>query len=200
MSQSRSIPVRETPAKSLYESLPVRSPALKERGQELYSACRSKGYPDYRTSTNRELLAAVLRIASRETDTPVLTEEIAEAASANVDSVYRVARIIRQEYEIIDSPISINAYVTRFGEEIGLSTDAVRLSRELTKLVKRHQLGTSMGRSPSAVAAAVIYVATQRSEQQSDTVSQQQIGAQTYTDRKQISTIANQIRVATTRD
>jgi len=200
MSQSRFIIVRETPVKSLYESLPVQSPALKERGQELYNDCSSKGYPDYRTSTNSELLAAVLRIACRETDTPILTEEIAEAASVNVDSVYRVARSIRQECEIIDSPISMNAYVTRFGEKIGLSTDATRLSRELTKLVKRHQLGTSMGRSPSAVAAAVIYVATQRSEQQSDTVSQQQIGAQTYTDRKQISTIANQIRVATTRD
>ncbi|KXA98995.1 transcription initiation factor IIB [candidate division MSBL1 archaeon SCGC-AAA259M10] len=108
--------------------------------------------------------SAVLYIACREAQVPRTLEEVAEASRVDVKEIGKTHRFLIRELGI-DLPLTDpSKYVARFGSELGISGETRVEAMNIIRRAQEKKL--TSGKSPSGIAAAAIYIASQKSGEQ----------------------------------
>jgi len=122
----------------------------------------------YRKALNEDLVrgrsilavtAAALYAACRYTKTPKTLNEIAKASSRDRKEISRCYRLLVRRLKVqmpIDEPLD---YVSKIAENAGVSGEAQGLAIQIIREAKRSHM--AMGKEPSGLAAAALYVACQ---------------------------------------
>lgn len=121
----------------------------------------------YRKALNNDLVrgrsitaivAGSLYVACRFTKIPRTVREIAEVSVRDQKDVSRAYRLIVQNLKMkmpIDDPLD---YVTKISEKAGVSNEAEGLAIKIIRKAKNRH--STMGKDPSALAAAALYMAS----------------------------------------
>ncbi len=108
----------------------------------------------------KEIIVGALYAACRLTRIPRTLREVAEVGLQDPKDVSRAYRLIVGNLKMkmpIDDPLD---YVAKISEKAGLSTEAEGLAIEIIRKAKEKHL--TMGKDPSALATAAIYMASKR--------------------------------------
>lgn len=139
---------------------------IKDRASEIY-----KKVEDQKSSRGRNqdaILAACLYIACRQEDKPRTVKEICSVANgATKKEIGRAKEYIVKQLEVemgksVDmGTIHAGDFLRRFCSNLGMSNQAVKAAQEAVQKSE----GIDIRRSPISIAAAVIYIITQLSEE-----------------------------------
>lgn len=128
---------------------------LHESAALIYRKALGKGLVRGRSIT--AIAAASLYLALRRAKVPRTLKEISDASSRNKKEVSRCYRLVLWELDYktpIDDPAQ---YVSKIASNAGISQSAQ--TRALQLLRKARQMRVTIGKDPSGVAAAAIYIA-----------------------------------------
>ncbi|KAF6164654.1 hypothetical protein GIB67_032882 [Kingdonia uniflora] len=141
-------------------------PTIKNRANEIYKKVEDQ--KSIRGRNQEAILAACLYIACRQEDKPRTVKEICSVVNgATKKEIGRAKEYIVKQLELEDGKavemgtIHAGDFLKRFGSHLNMSIQAVKAAEEAVK--KSEEL--DIRRSPISVAAAVIYMITQLSEQ-----------------------------------
>jgi transcription initiation factor TFIIB len=122
----------------------------------------------YRKALNEELVrgrsiaaivAAALYAACRYTKIPRTLNEVSEVSIRSERELARCYRLLVRTLDIrmpVDDPLD---YVSKIGEKAWISGETQRMAMEIIRKAKRKHL--TMGKDPSGLAAAALYIASQ---------------------------------------
>jgi len=122
----------------------------------------------YRKALNEDLVrgrsisavaAAALYAACRYTKTAKILKEIAKASPRDIKEISRCYRLLVRRLKVqmpIDEPLD---YVSKIAENAGVSGEAQGLAIQILREAKRRHM--AVGKDPSGLAAAALYVACQ---------------------------------------
>ncbi|XP_027173169.1 transcription initiation factor IIB-2 isoform X2 [Coffea eugenioides] len=138
---------------------------IKDRANEIY-----KKVEDQKSSRGRNqdaILAACLYIACRQEDKPRTVKEICSVANgATKKEIGRAKEYIVKQLELeMGQSVEMGAihagdFMRRFGSYLGMTNQAVKAAQEAVKKSEEFDIR----RSPISIAAAVIYIVTQLSD------------------------------------
>ncbi|MCL7044820.1 hypothetical protein MKW94_026530 [Papaver nudicaule] len=138
---------------------------VKDRANEIYKKVEDQ--KSIRGRNQDAILAACLYIACRQEDIPRTVKEICSVANgATKKEIGRAKEYIVKQLESggpIDSIKAVHAsdFLRRFCSHLGMSNQAVKAAQEAVKLSEE----LDIRRSPISVAAAVIYIISQLSDE-----------------------------------
>ncbi len=111
-----------------------------------------------RGRSTEAILAALIYYVTKEEGVPRTFDEIAEAAGVEKREIGRAYRYVARELGLKILPASAQDYILRFASILGLSNKVKDRALELLK--KAEETGAIIGKGPTGVAAAIIYIAS----------------------------------------
>ncbi|MHA1232893.1 MAG: transcription initiation factor IIB [Candidatus Helarchaeota archaeon] len=108
------------------------------------------------------LVAGSIYAAIRLNDLPRTVEEISMVTQIPEKSITKAYRLIVSNLELLLTSTSIVKYISRFGDELELSTPVQIQASELINKAKENGLQT-IGKDPKGLAAAALYIAARES-------------------------------------
>ncbi|MFW5912735.1 MAG: transcription initiation factor IIB [Candidatus Hadarchaeota archaeon] len=130
--------------------------SIREAASKLYRKAVKKDL--IRGRSIEGVASAALYAACRDNQMPRTLEEIAEVSRTDKKEIARSYRLITRELDIRLPPIDPARYVARFGSELDVSGEVRTKAIELIRRAQEKKL--TSGKSPTATAAAAIYVAS----------------------------------------
>jgi len=128
---------------------------VRESASRIYRELSEKGR--IRGRSVESLSSAALYIACRENQVPRTLEEVAGASHEEKVKIGRAYRFISRELGIHTPPVDPARYVSRFGSELEISGETRAKAIEFVRRAQEKRF--SSGKSPSALAAAALYIA-----------------------------------------
>jgi transcription initiation factor TFIIB len=104
------------------------------------------------------MIAASLYAAIRESDTPRTLKDIAESSGAKLSDIRRDYRIIVRELDLKMPIFDPRRLVFRISSKAGVKQSTETKALELVK--RSEEIGITIGKDPTAVAAAAVYLAS----------------------------------------
>ncbi|XP_077226758.1 transcription initiation factor IIB-like isoform X2 [Tasmannia lanceolata] len=133
---------------------------IKDRANEIYK--KVEDLKSIRGRNQDAILAACLYIACRQEDRPRTVKEICSVANgATKKEVGRAQMYIVKQLEVEMGTIHAGDFLRRFCSHLGMTNHAVKAAQEAVQ--KEEEL--DIRRNPISVAAAVIYMITQLSDE-----------------------------------
>ncbi|KAL5724762.1 hypothetical protein ACHQM5_007982 [Ranunculus cassubicifolius] len=138
---------------------------IKDRANEIYK--KVEDLKSIRGRNQEAILAACLYIACRQEDRPRTVKEICSAAGATKKEVGRAKEFIVKQLEVEMGQsmemgtIHAGDFLRRFCSHLGMSNAAIKAAQEAVQ--KSEEI--DIRRSPISIAAAVIYMITQLSDE-----------------------------------
>jgi transcription initiation factor TFIIB len=123
-----------------------------EFGVQLYVQAVKSGY---RPSTIDRATATCLYFSARFRDAPVTIDDVAEVSRREAKNIYHESSNLSDAIGMQIEPDDPADFVEKFANELGWDDDEVRRAEELCEIAKDEHIHS--GRSPSGVAAAVLY-------------------------------------------
>jgi transcription initiation factor TFIIB len=136
------------------------SPSVQETAAVIYRKALKKGLVKGRTIV--ALVAASLYAACRLAEVPKTLREIVEASLRDREEVARSYRLLLRRLEIkvpFQTPVE---YVAKIAEKAGISGEVQGLAVRIIR--KAEQRRITVGKDPTGVAAAALYIASQLKE------------------------------------
>ncbi|WP_254832845.1 hypothetical protein [Haloglomus salinum] len=127
---------------------------VRVRAAELYADAAVESITARRSG--REVVAAIIGIASRELEQPLPNERIAQAADMESTRLGRLMRFVQRELERSSIPNSPAAYVHSLASSLDLDETVRRTARSILEQIPGEQSG---GCHPGGLAAAALYLA-----------------------------------------
>lgn len=107
--------------------------------------------------------AASLYAACRRCGVPRTLDEIGSVSRTGRKEIGRTYRFVVRELKIRLEPTQAEDYLARFCSDLGLNATTESKAFELTK--QAHEMELTSGRGPTGIAAAIIYIASNLTEQ-----------------------------------
>ncbi|WP_340101787.1 transcription initiation factor IIB [Salinibaculum salinum] len=107
---------------------------------------------------------AALYAGSRMENTPRSFDEVAAVSHVDKLEIERAYRYLVDELELEMTPPNPEAYIARFASQLGCPDETERRSRELIR--SAIEAGVHNGRNPIGIAAAALYAAAKRTNQE----------------------------------
>jgi transcription initiation factor TFIIIB Brf1 subunit/transcription initiation factor TFIIB len=124
------------------------------RAAEIYADAAVEAITARRSG--REIVAAIIAIASRELERPLPKERIAQAAEMDSTRLGQLIRFVQKQLDRSNSPNSPTAYVHPLALSLSLDEPAERTARSILERMSGEQTG---GYHPGGLAAAALYLA-----------------------------------------
>jgi len=113
--------------------------------------------------SNKSVLCAVVYIACRLTDTPRTLTDIAETAGIKKKILQRVYRLVYTNLGIQSVSYNPAEFISRISNEANVSEKTKRDARKILELSQEN--GMTFGKNPMSMAAAAVYLAVRRNEE-----------------------------------
>lgn len=142
---------------SIYrENLPITIETVKQ-SNEIINQCVKQDVIIGRPHDH--IISASLLLAAKQTNTPILAEEIAELTIHNEEQVntlkiQQTARVINRELEVEITPITGEAFLDRFINELDIDEQYADISKDLLNTAKDGEINADP--RPSILAASVL--------------------------------------------
>lgn len=129
---------------------------IEEETARIYTLALRKNLVNGRSI--EKLIAGAVLIACKQNELPTTMDEVAEAAEMTVKEVGRNYRFLVKNLEISIKPLDPNSFLDKIAGKLGLSA---KTHTKAAKYVKKVQdKGLTSGKSPNAIAAACLYIAS----------------------------------------
>lgn len=139
----------------------------REKAAEIYAEAAIENYTDGRST--KTLVAAAIYLAARECSNPRPAACIAEEADVDQRSLRRLIKILRQKTRYGDAIVSPEDYLPYLCEATGGGCTVETDARELLETVQSEV--HFAGKSPSAIAAAALYLVSDNPSSQRNLAS-----------------------------
>jgi len=106
----------------------------------------------------KPIVAALIYISSRVAGVPRPLDKISKIAEVKKKDISKAYRIIKDVLKISVPVLDPEKFVIMFGRELGLSGETIQKGLQIIREIKNR--GTIIGRDPTGIAAAAIYIAT----------------------------------------
>lgn len=110
------------------------------------------------------LVAGSIYAAIRTNDLPRTVEEIEEVTQIPEKTITKAYRLIVSNLKILLTSTPVVQFISRFGEELGLSPPVQITANELIQQAKENGLQT-IGKDPKGLAAATLYIAAKKANE-----------------------------------
>lgn len=124
------------------------------RAAEIYADAAVEAITARRSG--REIVAAIIAVASRELERPLPNERIAQAAEVDSTRLGRLIRFVQRDLDRYTSPNSPTAYVHPLALSLSLDESVERTASSILEQMSGVQTG---GCHPGGLAAAALYLA-----------------------------------------
>ncbi len=104
------------------------------------------------------LIAGSIYAAIRLNDIPRTVEEISEVTQINEKLITKAYRLILSELNLAPKSTSISRFISRYGEDLGLSAAVQVRANQMIEKAKANGMQT-LGKDPKGLAAAALYLA-----------------------------------------
>jgi len=107
---------------------------------------------------------AALYAACRQEEIPRSLDEVAEVSRVERKEIGRTYRHISQQLNLVMEPVDPKQYLPRFCSQLDIDSEVRQLAKEIVDVTV--DSGLHSGKSPTGCAAAAIYLAAQRCDQE----------------------------------
>ncbi len=106
----------------------------------------------------KPIVAALIYIASRKAGVPRPLDKISKVSEVRKKDISKAYRIVKETLKLSVPVLDPERFIIMFGRELGLSGETIQKGLRIIREVK--EKGTIIGRDPTGIAAAAIYIAT----------------------------------------
>lgn len=121
----------------------------------------------------KPIIAALIYICARKAGIPRPLDKISKVTEARKKEISKAYRIIKENLKINVPVLDPEKFIIIFGRELGLSGKTIQTGLKIIREIK--EKGTIIGRDPTGIAAAAIYIATRLNGEK---ITQKQVAEQ----------------------